>query len=84
MDGQLVATITPDVIDNPNGGWQIMNNTCIIKLPGGLTNSGEITVRGTFVDLISNDCDLVDGEYWMHTSIRLADDRYYDYPVYQG
>lgn len=86
VDDQLVATITPDVIDNPNGGHQIMNNTCIIKLPDGLTNSDRITVKGTFVGLISSDRwdNLVDGEYTMHDSIRKTYGTYVDYPIYQG
>jgi len=86
VDDQLVATITPDVIDNPRGGHQIMNNTCIIKLPDGLTNSGEITMKGTFVDLISHDGwdDLVDGEYRMYSYVHKSHGTYVDYPIYQG
>ena len=86
VDRQLVATITPDLIDNPRNTGVLMNNTCIIKLPDGLTNSGEITAEGTFVDLISDGVcdDLVDGEYMMHVAIRKTDDEYTDYPIYQG
>lgn len=89
VDDQLVATIIPNIIDNPRGGHRIMNNTCIIKLPDGLDNSGEIKILGTFVDLVPDGYDYVDGEYRLHISVHRQDDSYQhsrldDIPIYQG
>jgi len=86
VDDEMIASFKPTIIDNPNGGHRIMNDSVRIKLP--TDQLGDIKIVGSFINLGG---DYVDGEYTIHTNLRRMSlsrmqgyEYIYDYPTCDG